>query len=67
VRIARIFVWSDGRPNDRDAQFSMSLEQLVAFLRHALLDPRATPEKLRHLAPDRLPSGRRPLVFQFQP
>ena len=43
------------------------LDSLVAFLRDGLLDPRAKPERLRRLAPDRLPSGRRALVFQSQP
>lgn len=40
------------------------LDSLVAFLRNGLLDPRASPERLRRLVPDRLPSGRAPLVFQ---
>jgi cytochrome c peroxidase len=40
------------------------LDSLVAFLRDGLLDPRARPERLRHLIPEKLPSGRAPLVFQ---
>jgi cytochrome c peroxidase len=38
---------------------------LVDFVREGLLDPRARPERLRHLVPDRLPSGRTPFTFQF--
>jgi cytochrome c peroxidase len=41
--------------------------ELVAFVGHGLLDPRARRERLRHLVPETLPSGRRPLVFQFGP
>ena len=40
-------------------------EQLVAFVRHGLLDPRATPERLRRLVPHGVPSGRPMLVFEF--
>jgi len=40
-------------------------EQLVAFVRHGLLDPRATPERLRRLVPHSVPSGRPMLVFEF--
>jgi cytochrome c peroxidase len=38
---------------------------LVAFVREGLLDERARPERLRRLIPERLPSGRPPLVFEF--
>jgi cytochrome c peroxidase len=41
------------------------LGALVAFVRNGLLDPRARPERLRHLVPETLPSGRDPLTFQF--
>ena len=34
------------------------------FVREGLLDPRARPERLRALIPDRLPSGRTPLRFE---
>ena len=44
-----------------EAQF----EQLVAFVRDGLLDPRATPERLRRLVPRAVPSGRPMLVFEF--
>jgi len=37
---------------------------LVDFLRNGLLDPDARPEHLTPLIPAKLPSGRRPLVFQ---
>jgi cytochrome c peroxidase len=42
------------------------LGELVAFVRNALLDPRARPGNLARLVPPRLPSGRAPLVFQFE-
>jgi cytochrome c peroxidase len=38
---------------------------LVAFVRDALLDPRATPANLRKLIPRELPSGHPPLIFEF--
>lgn len=44
-----------------EAQF----EQLLAFVRNGLLDPRATPERLRRLVPHSVPSGRPMLVFEF--
>jgi cytochrome c peroxidase len=40
-------------------------EQLLAFVRDGLLDPRATPERLRRLVPHTVPSGRPVLVFEF--
>jgi cytochrome c peroxidase len=40
-------------------------QQLLAFVEHGLLDPRARPENLRRLVPRRLPSGRSPLTFEF--
>ena len=45
---------------------SHQLDDLVAFVAGGLLDPRARPERLRALVPNKLPSGRPPLVFQFQ-
>jgi cytochrome c peroxidase len=41
------------------------LDELVAFVRNGLLDPRVRPANLRRLVPRTLPSRRRPLVFQF--
>ena len=38
---------------------------LVAFVRDALLDPRTTPANLRKLIPRALPSGQPPLNFEF--
>jgi cytochrome c peroxidase len=38
---------------------------LVDFVRNGLLDPEARPQKLRRLVPERLPSGRAGLTFQF--
>jgi cytochrome c peroxidase len=40
-------------------------DQLLAFVRDGLLDPRATPDRLRHLVPHTVPSGRPVLVFEF--
>jgi len=40
------------------------LDAMTAFLRDGLLDPAARPERLRHLIPTTLPSGRKPLTFQ---
>lgn len=38
---------------------------LVDFVRNGLLDPAAHPKRLRRLVPEKLPSGRRGFVFQF--
>jgi cytochrome c peroxidase len=40
-------------------------DDLLAFVRDAFLDPRATPAKLRKLVPSKVPSGRPVLTFQF--
>jgi cytochrome c peroxidase len=40
-------------------------EQLLAFVRDGLLDPRAAPDRLQHLVPHSVPSGRPVLVFEF--
>jgi len=44
-----------------EAQF----EQLFAFVRDGLLDPRATPDRLRRLVPHTVPSGRPVMAFEF--
>ena len=44
-----------------DAEF----DALVDFVRDGLLDDDARPHRLRHLVPEKLPSGRAGLVFQF--
>jgi cytochrome c peroxidase len=44
---------------------SEQIDQLVAFVRHGLLDPRAKPQHLRRLVPRTVPSGRPTLVFEF--
>jgi hypothetical protein len=41
------------------------LNELVTFVRDALLDPRALPQHLRRLVPKRVPCGRRGLTFEF--
>jgi cytochrome c peroxidase len=38
-------------------------EDLVDFVRNGLLDPEALPHRLRRLIPEKLPSGRRGLIF----
>jgi cytochrome c peroxidase len=43
---------------------SAEFDQLIAFLRNALLDPQANPHSLRKLIPARVPSGRPIHVFQ---
>ena len=40
-------------------------EQLLAFVGNGLLDPRATPERLRRRVPHSVPSGRPVMVFEF--
>lgn len=40
---------------------------LVDFVRNGLLDPAASPERLRHLIPENLPSGREGFVFEAGP
>jgi cytochrome c peroxidase len=40
-------------------------DDLVAFVRDALLDPRAAPARLRKLVPAHVPSGDPPLTFEF--
>jgi cytochrome c peroxidase len=41
------------------------IDDLVAFVRDGLLDPRAKPANLRRLVPDSVPSGRPLLRFEF--
>ncbi len=40
-------------------------DQLMAFVRDGLLDPRATPDHLRRLVPRSVPSGRPVMLFEF--
>jgi len=42
------------------------LSDVVAFVRNGLLDPSAESQRLRRLIPERLPSGRTPLRFEFR-
>jgi hypothetical protein len=42
-------------------------DDLLAFVRDALLDHRADPDKLRRFVPGHLPSGNPTLTFQFNP
>jgi len=41
------------------------IEDLITFVRDGLLDERARPENLRKLIPQRVPSGRPTLRFEF--
>jgi cytochrome c peroxidase len=41
------------------------VQEMVAFVQDGLLDPRAQPEHLKGLVPSSLPSGRKPLTFEF--
>lgn len=41
------------------------VDALVDFVRDGLLDPDARPQRLRRFIPEKLPSGRPKLVFQF--
>jgi cytochrome c peroxidase len=43
------------------------IDDLVAFVRDGLLDPRARAERLRHLVPNVVPSGNATLFFQCDP
>jgi cytochrome c peroxidase len=45
--------------------FDAEFIDLVDFVGRGLLDPAARPERLRRLVPQRLPSGRPPLQFEF--
>ena len=60
----RCFLGSTRSLRRRRGSHEDQLDSLVAFLRNGLLDPRASPERLRHLIPGKLPSDREPLVFQ---
>lgn len=44
---------------------SPEFDALVEFVRYGLLDPDAVPQRLRRLIPEKLPSRRRNLIFQF--
>ena len=44
---------------------SEQFDQLIAFVRDGLLDPRAKPASLRRLVPRAVPSGRPVLTFEF--
>jgi cytochrome c peroxidase len=43
----------------------VQFNQLLAFVRDGLLDPRATPERLQRMVPQTVASGRPMLVFEF--
>ena len=43
---------------------NLEFAALVDFVRNGLLDPAATPQHLRRLIPEKLPSGQAGLIFQ---
>ena len=49
----------------RAALSSTQFEDLLAFVRDGLLDPRATPGHLERLVPASVPSGRPTMTFEF--
>jgi cytochrome c peroxidase len=55
----------DARLREPVSLSSEAFDALVDFVRNGLLDPAAQPARLRHLIPEKLPSGRTPLQFQF--
>ena len=55
----------DARLRDPVALTADEFDALVDFVRHGLLDPDARPQRLRRLIPERLPSGRPGLTFEF--
>jgi cytochrome c peroxidase len=55
----------DARVATPTALTPREFDDLVAFVGGGLLDPRAEPSHLRRLVPTRLPSGRKPLRFEF--
>ena len=59
--LARSTRWSRPHASSR----RRNLDALMAFVGKGLLDPRASPERLHRLMPERLPSGRTPLQFEF--
>ena len=63
--IAPVLARLDWRLTSPVALTEAQLADLVTFVRDGLLDPAARPERLRRLIPEKLPSGRTPLTFQF--
>jgi hypothetical protein len=55
----------DGRLRQPVQLSTEEFDSLVDFVRDGLLDPDAAPHRLRRLVPEKLPSGRRGFVFQF--
>lgn len=55
----------DERLRNRVVVSEDELAALVDFVRSGLLDPAARPNALRHFIPEKLPSGRAGLAFQF--
>jgi cytochrome c peroxidase len=54
----------DARLSDPSSLTEAELQDIIAFVREALLDERAKPENLMKLIPAELPSGLPPLVFE---
>lgn len=55
----------DALVSSRTELSEMQLEAIAAFVGAGLLDPRARPARLRPLVPDKVPSGRPTLHFEF--
>ena len=62
--LAPVLARLDSRLSTPVALSPAEFDQLVAFLRTGLQDPRATPDNLRKLIPKSLPSGRPVANFQ---
>jgi len=56
--------FDDGKVADRRVQHPTCRRE---FVRNGLLDPDARPQRLRRFIPEKLPSGRPILIFQFAP
>ena len=63
--IAPVLLRLDARLRAPVVLSSDEFAALVDFVRDGLLDPEARPHRLRRLVPEKLPSGRAGLAFQF--
>ena len=61
---ARLVAALDPRLRTGTVLSTAELDDLEAFVRDALLDPRARPEHPRRLVPATVPSGNGPLIFE---
>jgi cytochrome c peroxidase len=63
--IAPVLARLDPLLRERVELSAEELDALVAFVREGLLDADASPQRLRRLVPEKLPSGADGLVFEF--